>query len=477
VSNAFYGKFERRDGGEGLKGQSTHYCPGCGHGLIHKYLAESITELGLQDRTVAISPVGCAVMLYQYFDTGNTQAAHGRAPAIGIGHKVANPDSIVVSYQGDGDLASIGLAELMQAMQTGLPMTFVFVNNAIYGMTGGQMAPTTLSGQPTATTPAGRQRILGEPLRVAETVGQLDGPVYVERVALFNSKQRVRAKKAIRKALKVQADNKGLGFVEVLSECALHWKVTPVEAQQWVQDKMLPVFPLGVIKDIDVEPWFDPGVPSYEPAEIAASIGAATEAKEKFSGAFPSHIDGKDVAVKFAGSDGDGAQTVANLTTFVAINEGFDSTNIPCYGPESRGGTSYADVHIATDEVLSPAVADPHVLVVFNQESLHKFGPTVQKGGTIIYDNAAIEEIPELDDSITLLGVPYTTIANELGMKMVKNMVALGAFQAATNLFPKESFSAAIKDAVKARPELLELNLKAFTAGMEACKEAKGNGN
>ncbi len=476
MSNAFYGKFERRDGGEGLKGQSTHYCPGCGHGLIHKYLAESITELGLQDRTVAISPVGCAVMMYQYMDVGNTQAAHGRAPAVGIGHKVANPDSIVVSYQGDGDLASIGLAELMQAMQTGLPMTFVFVNNAIYGMTGGQMAPTTLMGQPTATTPAGRKRLLGEPLRVAETVGQLDGPVYVERVALFDSKQRVRAKKAIRKALKVQADNKGLGFVEVLSECALHWKVTPVEAQKWVKEKMLPIFPLGVKKDIDVEPWFDLGEPSYDPIEISKSIGAATEEKEKFGGAFPSHIDTQDVAVKFAGSGGDGAQTVANLTTFTAINEGFDSTNIPCYGPESRGGTSYADVHIATEEVLSPAVAEPHVLVVFNQESLLKFGPTVRQGGTIIYDNAAIDELPELDDSITMIGVPYTAIANDLGKKMVKNMVALGALQAATKLFPQESFSATIRDAVKARPELLELNLKAFTAGMEACEKAKGNG-
>jgi len=477
VSNAFYGKFERRDGGEGLKGQSTHYCPGCGHGLIHKYLAESITELGLQDRTVAISPVGCSVMMYQYLDVGNTQAAHGRAPALGIGHKAANPDAIVVSYQGDGDLASIGLAELLQATQVGLPMTFVFVNNAIYGMTGGQMAPTTLSGQTTATTPTGRKRLLGEPLKVAETVAQLDGPVYVERVALFDSKQRVRAKKAIRKALKVQADNKGLGFVEVLSECALHWKVTPIEAQQWVKEKMVPIFPLGVKKDVDVEPWFDPGEPSYDPVEIATSIGVATHPKLQFGDKFPSHIDEHDVAVKFAGSGGDGAQTVANLTTYTAINEGFDSTNIPCYGPESRGGTSYADVHIASDEVLSPAVADPHVLVVFNQESLHKFGPTVKKGGIIIYDKAVIEVLPELDESIKLIGVPYTTIANDLGNKMVKNMVALGALQAATSLFPQESFSAAIKDAVKSRPELLKLNLEAFNAGIDACEAAKGNGN
>jgi Pyruvate/2-oxoacid:ferredoxin oxidoreductase gamma subunit len=191
---------------------------------------------------------------------------------------------------------------------------------------------------------------------------------------------------------------------------------------------------------------------------------------------FPSHIDEHDVAVKFAGSGGDGAQTVANLTTYTAINEGFDSTNIPCYGPESRGGTSYADVHIAANEVLSPAVAEPNVLVVFNQESLLKFGPTVKKGGTIIYDKAVIEELPELDPSITMIGVPYTTIANDLGKKMVKNMVALGALQAATNLFPEESFSAAIKDAVKARPDMLELNLKAFSSGKEACEAAKGNG-
>jgi len=415
-------------------------------------------------------------MLYQYMDTGNTQAAHGRAPAVAIGHKTANPDAIVISYQGDGDLASIGLAELLQATQTGLPMTFVFVNNAIYGMTGGQMAPTTLTGQPTATTPTGRTRLAGEPLKVAEIVGQLDGPVYVERVALFDSKQRVRAKKAIRKALQVQAENKGLGFVEVLSECALHWKLTPVEAQQWVKERMLPIFPLGVKKDIDVEPWFNLGEPSYDPPEVAVSVGAASEPKEKFSGAFPSHIDAHDIAVKFAGSGGDGAQTVATLMTKTAINEGFDSTNIPCYGPESRGGTSYADVHIAVEEVLSPACAEPHVLVVFNQESLQKFGPTVQKGGTIIYDTAVIADLPSVDDSIKMIGVPYTTIADGLGKRMVKNMVALGALQAATQLFPKESFTSAIQDAVKARPELLKLNMDAFASGVEACEKAMGNG-
>ena len=194
--SVFYEKFERHAGGEGLKGHATHYCPGCGHGLVHKYLAEAIEELGIQDRTVAISPVGCSVFLYYYFDVGNSQAAHGRAPAVALGHKYANPESVVISYQGDGDLASIGLAEIVSTAQLGTPITVIFVNNAIYGMTGGQMAPTTLMGQKSATSPEGRTALMGQPMKMAELIAGLDGPVYVERVALFDAKQRMKAKKA-----------------------------------------------------------------------------------------------------------------------------------------------------------------------------------------------------------------------------------------------------------------------------------------
>ncbi len=156
MSKVFYDQFERHSGGEGLKAHATHYCPGCGHGLVHKYLAEAIDELGIQDRTIAVSPVGCAVFLYYYMDVGNTQAAHGRAPAVAVAHKLSNPDAIVVSYQGDGDLASIGLAEIISTAQLGTPISVIFVNNATYGMTGGQMAPTTLPGQKSSTTPEGR---------------------------------------------------------------------------------------------------------------------------------------------------------------------------------------------------------------------------------------------------------------------------------------------------------------------------------
>ena len=372
-TTSFYGKFDRHSHGEGLKGHATHYCPGCGHGLAHKYLAEAIDDLGIQDRTVAVSPVGCSVFLYYYFDVGNTQAPHGRAPAVAIGHKLANPDSIVISYQGDGDLASIGLAEIVSTAQLGIPITVIFINNAIYGMTGGQMAPTTLMGQRTATSPDGRTSFTGMPMKMAELIAGLDGPVYVERVALFNPKQRNRAKKAIHKALQIQVEGRGFAFVEVLAECPTHLKMTPEESEKWVEEAMLPVFPLGVKKDETREPWWDITKPTFEVPRVLREIGAGEEKAPRFCTAFPSHVAPHDISLKLAGSGGDGAQTAAMLIVHAGINEGFDATHIPAYGPESRGGTSYADVHVADGEVLSPASPRPHVLIAFNMPSLVKF--------------------------------------------------------------------------------------------------------
>ena len=473
-SNVFYETFERHAHGEGLKGQSTHYCPGCGHGLIHKFLAESISELDIQDRTIAVSPVGCSVFLHYYLDVGNTQAAHGRAPAVALGHKLANPNAILISYQGDGDLASIGLAEILQAAQVGIPMTVIFVNNAIYGMTGGQMAPTSLRDQKTSTTPTGRDRLTGEPLKVAETIAQLDGPVYVERVALFDNKQRNRAKKAIMKALRLQVENKGFSLVEVLAECPTHLKMTPIESEHWVREEMVPIFPLGVKKDQDSEPWFDLGEPSFEPATIVDVLGGTAGEIETFAEGFPEHIDPSDISMKFAGAGGDGAQTVAMLASKTAVSEGFDSTHIPSYGPESRGGTSYADIHIARDEVLSPASTEPHVLVAFNAPSLEKFGPTVQPGGTVIYDSSVISKPPKLEPSIRAIGVPCTEIALDLGAVKVKNVVALGAMQAATQLFPNESFLATIRQALSHNCAMIALNEEAFGWGIKAFEEVSG---
>ena len=469
--SVFYDKFLRHSEGQGLKGNSTHYCPGCGHGLAHKYLAEAIDELKIQNNTILISPVGCSVFAYYYFDVGNSQAAHGRAAAVALGHKLSNPEATVISYQGDGDLASIGLAETVSAAQLGAPITVIFINNAIYGMTGGQMAPTTLMGQQTATSPDGRSLLNGMPLRMAELIAGLDGPVYVERVALFDAKNRRLAKKAIKKAVQNQVENRGYSFVEVLAECPTHLKLSPEETEQWVKDCMVPIFPLGVKKDVQPEPWWAPGQPNFEAARLLKAVGATTEVPARFCERFPGHINPTDISLKLAGSGGDGAQTAAMLIARAAINEGFDATHIPSYGPESRGGTSYADVHVAKDEVLNPASPHPDILIAFNAPSLTKFGPTVKPGGTIIYDSSIVKEVPALDPSVKLVGVPFTEIAVDLGKAVVKNIVALGALQAATGIFPKETLIGAVRQALKDKCALIPLNEQAHDWGIKAAQE------
>lgn len=470
-TSVFYDQFERHAGGEGLNAHTTTYCPGCGHGIVQKYLAEAIDELGVQDRTVLVSPVGCSVFSYYYFDVGNTQAAHGRAPAVALGHKTANPHSIVVSYQGDGDLASIGLAEIVSIAQLGIPITVIFVNNAIYGMTGGQMAPTTLLGQHTSTTPAGRGLANGRPLRMAEMIALLDGPVFVERVALYDNRQRTHAKRSIRKALGLQVDGSGFAFVEVLSECPLYLGLEPEEAEEWVRDNMAKVFPLGVKKDTTEEDAagsrFPPfPAPSFEPGAALAVLGATTEQVARHATGFPVHLHPEDVSLKLAGAGGDGAQTVAMLVTRAAIAEGFDSTHIPSYGPESRGGTSYADVHVARTAVRSPAVPHPQILVAFNAPSLAKFGPTVQPGGTVLYDSSVIESAPQgLAPGVRTLALPFARSAQQLGTPRVKNVVALGALQAATGIFPLETFLTALRGALHERADMLDVNERALHLG------------
>lgn len=470
MSDAFYDHFSRHSHGEGLKAHSTHYCPGCGHGVAHRDLAAAIDELGIQDRTVLISPVGCAVFAHYYFDVGNSQAAHGRAPAVALGHKLAHPEAVVISYQGDGDLASIGLAETISIAQMGLPITVIFINNAIYGMTGGQLAPTSLMGQRTSTTPDGRAPANGQPLKMAELIAQLDGPVYVERVALFSARERVKARKAIKKAITNQLEGRGYSFVEIIAECPTHLKLSPQDAEEWVKTKMVPVYPLGVKKDLTVEPWFKPGPPVFEPESVLGLSGAEpkADAEARTPPAWPAHLPARDIAIKLAGSGGDGAQTAALLLTRAAIAEGYDATDIPSYGPESRGGTSYADVHIAEHEVLNPSAPAPHVLVAFNAPSLAKFAATVRKGGIILYDSTIITAPPLLPAHLRVYPVPLTRIATDLGRPMVKNVVALGALQAALALLPEGSVLATLHHVLKDKPALLPLNESAFAAGRAA---------
>ena len=227
-----------------------HYCPGCTHGIIHRLVAEAIDELGIEGKTIGVAPVGCAVMAYNYFNCDMVEAAHGRAPAVATGIKRADPDKIVFSYQGDGDLASIGTAETVHSATRNENITVIFVNNAIYGMTGGQMAPTTLPGQVTQTSPYGRDvKHCGYPVKICEMLSQLEGPEYLERVAVNNVKNVRAAKKAIKKAFQNQLEGKGFSLIEVISSCPTNWGLSPEKALKWLEENMIPYYPLGVYKD------------------------------------------------------------------------------------------------------------------------------------------------------------------------------------------------------------------------------------
>ena len=226
-----------------------HYCPGCTHGIIHRLVAEAIDDLGILGDTVGVAPVGCAVMAYDYFSCDMIEAAHGRAPAVATGLKRARPENIVFTYQGDGDLASIGMAETVHAATRNENITVIFVNNAIYGMTGGQMAPTSLPGQVTQTSPYGRDvSTVGYPIKICELLSSLDGPEYIERVAVNSVKNVMAAKKAIKKAFKNQVEGKGFSLVEVISSCPTNWGMTPKKAHEWIDERMIPYYPLGVYK-------------------------------------------------------------------------------------------------------------------------------------------------------------------------------------------------------------------------------------
>lgn len=239
---------------EALADVVTHYCPGCTHGIIHRLVAEAIDELGILERTVGVAPVGCAVLAYDYFACDMQEAAHGRAPAVCTGIKRVRPDCIVFAYQGDGDLASIGTAEIVHAAARGENITVIFVNNGIYGMTGGQMAPTTLPGYKTTTSPYGRDpQVQGNPLRIAEMLAVLDGPAYIERVSVHDPQHVIRAKRAIKKAFAMQVAGRGFSLIEVLSTCPTNWGLTPVAALQRVAQEIIPYYPLGVYCDSEAK--------------------------------------------------------------------------------------------------------------------------------------------------------------------------------------------------------------------------------
>lgn len=239
---------------EAMTDAQMHYCPGCTHGIIHRLVAEAIDALGIREQTIGIASVGCSVFAYDYFNCDMQQAAHGRAPAVATGIKRVLPDRIVFTYQGDGDLASIGMAEIVHAAARGENITVIFINNAIYGMTSGQMAPTTLLGQRTATSPRGRTASeMGYPIKMCELLATLEGPAYLARVSSHDPRHILQAGRAIKKAFEMQLQHRGFALVEVLSTCSVNWGMSPAQAMNWLAENMIPYYPLGVYKDITAE--------------------------------------------------------------------------------------------------------------------------------------------------------------------------------------------------------------------------------
>jgi len=468
-SDSFYKIFERNP--SAIK-DVTHYCPGCGHGVLHKLIAEAMDDFGIRERTILISPVGCSVFAYYYFRCGNIQCAHGRAPAVATGIKRAHPESIVISYQGDGDLAAIGGNEIVQAANRGEHITVFFVNNAIYGMTGGQLAPTTLVGQKTTTSPYGRNAANeGFPIRMSELIATLQAPVYVERVALTDPKNTNKVRRAVRKGLQNQIDNKGFSFVEVLSVCPSGWKMTPVQAKQWLSDFMIKQFPLAVFRD------------QTEGAEVAkpkphvfATEGLAEKLELPHEHAGTTHLsepapEFQNPRLKLAGFGGQGILLLGLGIAQAGMQAGYNVSWIPSYGPEMRGGTANCHVNLSHRRIGSPIVSRPTVLVVMNLPSLEKFEDEVVPDGLIIYDSSLINRAPKRTD-VQVLALPATQLADELGNTRIANMIILGAYIAYTGILSKEVVYAALPEIIK-RKNLIQLNEQAIAKGMDFVQKLK----
>jgi len=449
----------------GLDKTNTHYCPGCGHGILHKLIAEAIEDFGIGDRTIMISPVGCSVFVYYYFNTGNIQAAHGRAPAVATGLKRANPDSIVISYQGDGDLAAIGGNNILQAANRGENITVFFVNNAIYGMTGGQMAPTTLIGQKTTTTPYGRTvENEGYPIKMVELLSTLESPAYLERTALNNPKNIAKTRKAVRKAIQCQIDGKGFSLVEALSGCPSGWKVSPVAANKWIEERMIPYFPLGVTKDVIAErDGYFPKKIDLTKDEIKKNLGLKKE--KLFRNRSMSEVPEKyrNPKIKIAGFGGQGVLLLGQTLAEAGMRHGWHVSWIPSYGPEMRGGTANCQVTISEKQIGAPVVDFPTILVALNKPSLDKFESDVQPGGIIFYNTSMIDRKPTRTD-IEVIGIPFTDIADELGNLRFANMVAIGAITQKTKIMERDVVEDALKEVIHNK-KYIDQNIVAIEKG------------
>jgi len=459
-----YATFHRKGGAAPT---ATHYCPGCGHGILHKLIGEAMADLGIQDRCVVISPVGCAVFAYYYLDCGHVQAAHGRAPAIATGISRAEDNSIVISYQGDGDLASIGLNETVQAANRGEKLAVFFVNNSVYGMTGGQMAPTTLIGEVTATTPAGRDpKEQGYPIHICEMLDTLKAPVFIERASLSDIEHIRKARRAVRRALEIQRDRKGYAFVELLSPCPTILRMDVKGIAAFINEQMEKEFPLKRFRDRSeqaepvVRPNSDFSVQSLDKI-FGCQSGVCVE--------FIKDPEFTPRGIKIAGFGGQGVLSMGLALAQAAFGCGRFVSYYPDYGPEQRGGTSNCSVIVSGQPIGSPVVDHPDVLVAFNRPSLEKFAPSVKKGGVILYDSLCGQF--QAAEGVKAISVPATEIATEKGAVQAANTAMFGAVMQAGKLgLPREAYGDAFRVTFAKKPKLIPKNLEILEAGAQAVK-------
>lgn len=463
-AKSLYPTFERKSPGA----EVSHYCPGCGHGTVHNLIAEAIDDLGIQDRVIFCSPVGCSVFAYYYFDVGNIQCAHGRAPAVASAIRRTADNSIVISYQGDGDLAGIGMSQIVHAANRGENITVFFINNAIYGMTGGQMAPTTILNQKTVTTPNGRQAANeGFPVGVSEIINSLHAPVFVERVSLATAPKVMKARMAIRKALRNQVEGKGFSFVEVLSPCPVNWKMTAVEARRWLENNLEPVFPVGNLRDMAKGP-FDreerKKVKGMSEKKILEILGVDEE--EVHTGTIRLEAEQN---VKIAGFGGQGVLSTGVLLANCAIAEGLNTTWLPSYGAEMRGGTANASVTISHDTIGSPIASSPNSLMVMNLPSLDAFEDTVRPGGCIYVNSSMVPRLVRRED-VRAFHIPATDMANSIGAVQIANVILLTVYALVSGAITLETLRKVIPLSIK-RKNLVNINMQAIEAGILWYKE------
>lgn len=450
----FYDQFLRKAPEGGPAAETTHYCPGCGHGTVHKLIAEAIEDMDIGDRTIFLSPVGCSVFAYYYMDTGNVQCAHGRAPAVGTGVVRSRDDAIVISYQGDGDLAGIGTAEIVHAANRGENMAVFFVNNAIYGMTGGQLAPTTLLGQNSATTPLGRMREReGGPIHMAEVIDALDGPVFVQRTTLSDAAGVMKTRKAVRKALTNQIERRGFSFVEILSPCPVGWKLPPVKARAWMKENMEKEYEVKLFRDREDVKRGTGRLPLLDDKQLLELLDTGTS-EETLKGE-PLEAEKR---VKISGFGGQGVMSAGTLLANAAIAEGLEATWLPSYGPEMRGGTANASVVVSDLPVGSPVVDAPTALLAMNGPSLDSFEDAVLPGGIIIVNSSIVKQKVKRDD-VKVIYAPVSAMASEAGFIKGANIVMLSLYMLATGAPGIDALKAVIPRLIK-KKEFVDVNLK-----------------